>query len=547
MPSSEHHVAVLDKGGLLHSAQELALKEYFTLTLVHQVGESLLMDFKNHPVDIFLLVLEVAKEGESLLALRAIKQLYPEIPLLIATAISMEEVDRLIPYSLMGVLPLDWHLERLLEMLKAHEAVIKVYAKKVRQRWENRQAAVSIEESIERFFSITQERLGAFECDSKRSKRLNYAIMKRFIHTAHNNFIELDPGLQANRPLLEAKERLDEALRLQMLLKRRLDASIERSYEEIFLKNQPLYQEIISQLEQTRYKIGICHQERGILTMQINAVRAEKRHKENKERQEELEATFKRLNRRYVDRVHELNELQKEYDRLQEQRQELWDRDFGEFVPIFKREAGKYERAYEALVDKLAYRFDRFLWIGARESKMVREHFARGMIEGVFSSKTYLEYYVNQLDGKVASSLNKQMIRYRHIMEEENAIHVALLGNVREDLIQIKAQLEGVDSYIHVEVYQPETLERFFQEVKKGRYEIVIMEDVMGRLLFTQLWNRLLKTLDPEAREPAKVLLVRHYKDPRRIRQKALHLKWQNVLIPPLRREKFKKLLLSLA
>ncbi|MGD9595208.1 hypothetical protein [Wolinella succinogenes] len=547
MTLKECNLIVLDKPRVLSSEQEVYLVDQFGLFFVHHSFESLLSGFKSHPIDMILVFLEALGGSESLSSLKAIKGMYPEIPILLATDIAPDEIDKAIPFALAGMLPVAWRGDRFSEVLKSQESFILRYAKKERDRRGDIAKELSIEESIARFFSHTKEKLAAFDLEAESGKRFNYPLMKRFIHTAYNNFIEIDPKIRSIRKLTEAKDRLSEALRLQILLKKRIDVSIEYNYEEVYLKNQPAYIEVTQKLEQTLHKMAVYRKEMGILTSQMERFKEEMKHASDPSKKMEAEQSFKNANRRYVDRMHEIKQMQESLGVMEATKEEIWKRDFEAFVEVFKEEAGKYEREYEELVDALAYRFDRFLWIAARESRLVREYFEKGMIEGVFSSKTYLEYYVKHLDKNLSSKANRELIRYRHKMEEENAIRVALVGNVTEDLLQDKRRLEATDGYIRVSLYVPQTLENFFEEAKEGKYEIVMMEDVVGRWLFFHLWKRLKESLVDSSFLPKRVLLVRHYKDPNRIREKALSMRWENILTPPITREKLKALLLSIA
>lgn len=215
MTLKECNLIVLDKPRALSSEQEVYLVDQFGLFFVHHSFESLLSGFKSHPMDMILLVLEALGGSESLSALKAVKGMYPEIPILLATDIAPDEIDKSIPFALAGMLPVAWQGDRFSEVLRSQESSILRYAKKERERRGDAPQELGLEESIARFFSHTKEKLAAFDLEAESGKRFNYPLMKRFIHTAYNNFIEVDPKIRSIRKLTEAKDRLSEALRLQ--------------------------------------------------------------------------------------------------------------------------------------------------------------------------------------------------------------------------------------------------------------------------------------------------------------------------------------------
>ena len=60
----------------------------------------------------------------------------------------------------------------------------------------------------------------------------------------------------------------------------------------------------------------------------------------------------------------------------------------------------------------LAYRFDKELWRSAKRSKPVQKFFIEARIEGLYSSKTYMKYYINKLDIKKAGENTVKLMRY---------------------------------------------------------------------------------------------------------------------------------------
>jgi len=544
----ECHLVVLDPSKLIKPHQEIYLVDQFGLSFIYDSGKKLFEGLRSHPMDVLLLFLGDGANKEALETLCTLKEQNPDLPLIIATQEGTAELDKILSFSSMGYLPLEWDEDRLAGFLKTQGRMITCYALKASKERGLGIEERSVEEAIAHFFAQAKERLGVFEFRHEESKELDYSLMKRFIHTAYNNFIEIDPKIQGLKKLSEAKERFSEALGIQYRLQRRIGSSIAYNYEEIFLKSQPLYIDTLRALQQSIHKITLYQKEIGILSAQMDRIKLEQKGAGiEPESREDLERSFKNVNRRYIDRVHEVKRLQEELGALEKRREELWERDFDNFVRIFREEAGKYEKEANALVNRLAYRFDRILWIAARESRFVRGYFAQGMIEGVFSSKTYLDYYVKQLDKSLYSEFNHRLISYRQKMEEENAIRVALLGNVMEDLAQEGRQMEEIDSYIRVEVFTASTLERFFTKLQEGRFEIIVMEDVVGRSLFTQLHEQIQERIAPGLCAPKKVVIARHAKEPSRIRQKAMKLRFDGVLIVPVTREKIKNLLLSIA
>jgi hypothetical protein len=108
------------------------------------------------------------------------------------------------------------------------------------------------------------------------------------------------------------------------------------------------------------------------------------------------------------------------------------------FIKSFTSLAHDYELLLLQILGAQSYIFDRMLWEKAKKSRVIKRFFSEAQIDGEFSSKTYLKYYLNTLDKEKASQEQRGLFKlYAYLKTLEDYTAVILLDDV-DELLELK-------------------------------------------------------------------------------------------------------------
>lgn len=324
-------------------------------------------------------------------------------------------------------------------------------------------------------------------------ERMDYQLMKRFIFTAHNNLVEMDLSIQQSR-VIQPLEELTRLKKWYEELERFLEKPVEVIAEALFFQKQEGFGGVRKDME-ARIELVKSHKNRAeISKRQLTLLKNQLQElpKGSKAYQEKLEK-YKRGNGEYVDRIHEISKLKTEIEKLYGAIETFKKEQTTAFVSLFLEEARQAKGRMLETLDKLAYRFDTVLWEVARESPVIRRFFSDAKIEGSFSSKTYLRYFINQLDEDNLSDELQRLKELSEYLEKVNTKSVFVLVADSEEAMEIKAQVERVDKDFRVTAAAG--VDRIEIELRQGRRIDLLIVDYdlryrNGLDLVRELWKR---------------------------------------------------------
>jgi hypothetical protein len=85
------------------------------------------------------------------------------------------------------------------------------------------------------------------------------------------------------------------------------------------------------------------------------------------------------------------------------------------FKNFFEKESRILKKILEKEMNILGYQFDTLLWENAKESKDIHKFFEEAKIEGSYSTKTFMKYYLKTLNVYKMNDKNQQLLE---IMDE---------------------------------------------------------------------------------------------------------------------------------
>ena len=272
-----------------------------------------------------------------------------------------------------------------------------------------------------------------FYDDRPDNENLNFLGMKRFIFTAYNNLYDLDPNF-FDEELKNLKDDLNQIHLIQDDLFKKT-SQIKSAFETIFLNKQKEYLIILKAFENIKQevndlKIDIYSMGSKLKDEKKQLLKLSKKNEQYKE----LSLQIKKTAGFEVDLIHKQSILKEENNYLYDLLISFKKQYNLIFVKEFKKSAIILDKEFLKILDAKAYDLDYRLWVKAKKSKNVREFFAKSKIDGNYSSKTYLKYYLKHIDSNVETSedINKLQELLTYLQSVTEKYILILMNNINE-------------------------------------------------------------------------------------------------------------------
>jgi hypothetical protein len=256
---------------------------------------------------------------------------------------------------------------------------------------------------------IEEEIMFAMEAGLKEAN-IDYFGLRRFLTTALKTMCELDENIMSG--LLDRLNKdLDNLFKYydQFQSKNKISKII---FETDFLPKVPMYVELNKELEETRNKKSMFETKMKSAEAKIKAYDEKGKDKLNEAELKE----YKMYKKQNADCVHHFAENRDKEAVLFEELQKLSDLLQNAFLPRFAQRRDAILVDLKEIINKKSYYLDKSLWYYSAESQPILKFFETSDIKGDFSLKTYLGYYLKNVD--MSKSKNNEWHQYLHdIME----------------------------------------------------------------------------------------------------------------------------------
>jgi len=456
------------------SLLESLFNDYFDITTF----EDSIRIFKDEFIDLLLIDIDYT-EANGLKFLQVIKQKVPDFPVLVFSRFDRKDVlDKLHDIKTDGIIKTPYEAHELEDKIRQiSDKIIEFAENREDRKKEAEGKALSVDEAIDHFFKRFNDELRKNNY-GRNAKKLNFAIMKTFLYTAYNNFNDFDSKFD-DQQLKLTKRNLEKAIKLKRDLERKIGSSLEDNYELIFLNQQAEYIHLKNEFEEAKRKIQKYRDSLGLLTRQIEESKEKVKMLKPSPERNDVEKILKEANKKHVDRVHQIAELKNLIDALDEKIDAYKARHFDEFKTTFLKKTDTIKADMEESLDYAAFAFDKEIWRRAKQSRPVRDFFTESKIEGLFSSKTYLEYCSGNIDGGITSEQNKKILKYLKELNKTNRIEVALIGTITEDINHHKQIIQKIDPMIHVTGFLDP--EKAIRQHKTSDFALVVVNEMVGK------------------------------------------------------------------
>ncbi len=272
-----------------------------------------------------------------------------------------------------------------------------------------------IADALEAYYKPVESAIGQPPDIVKTKEQIDYFLSKRFLLTAYNNLKSFDSSLHDHTLVIS---KIGEIRKLEKAYHTSIDKLDvpQIAFESIFLRIQPEYQQYLKDKGRCNFRISI-------LTTQLNEVLPEIESREfelqqldksEKEKRKQIEHELKVLRGASSDAAHERATLREELNDMQDVKAIFTEKYFKDFITELGKSGEVYKKIIKKILDYKAFELDEIIWRNASKSKLIREYFTESGIKGTYSTTTYLDYYLKNLDnkklGEEATELSKLLV-----------------------------------------------------------------------------------------------------------------------------------------
>jgi hypothetical protein len=259
----------------------------------------------------------------------------------------------------------------------------------------------------DRFFSnelsVAQKELDFIYDNGFKKPEIDYIKIYRFLITAYNHLKTIDPRItdELLMKIYQDVERIHAYL-IEFMKKIKMHRSI---YENDFLPSVPEYRTLqndvtITEAMKKRFQSIAASTERELATLAPPKT------------PEEI-AYQKTLRGRNVDAIDGLAKAKEKLLTVSQQLKELESLMKDQFYKQFNEYATSIRDGLCEVLHTKGYYFDKLLWENAANSQLIQKSFRQAQIEGDYSTKTFIRYYLRNID------INKSNTSDWHIYLQE--------------------------------------------------------------------------------------------------------------------------------
>ena len=240
-------------------------------------------------------------------------------------------------------------------------------------------------------FVVAEKELDFLDTNQlENATNVDYLMMKRFIFTAYNNLLEMDMKFSEGLVAKMFKDINNLTDYYNSFLKKIKISNL--IYQRDFLDSVKEYKELEKDKENTNSKVNSFKRIVSVTQNELNDIAAKNIDVPIKK--------LKELKKRNVDAIYNLGKAKehlevvaKNLSNLEMQMKEIFFKHFKIYVEDLKG-------AFTEIINTKFYYFEHIMWNYAEQTIGVRKFFEKAGIKGDYSTKTYLEYYLKNIDIK---------------------------------------------------------------------------------------------------------------------------------------------------
>ena len=340
----------------------------------------------------------------------------------------------------------------------------------------NIQENVSLDYCLEEFFRKFKKIALKYRDIANSTKTLPYKKIKRFLFTAYNNLLELDSQINDTR-LREVKNSLDEIEYHYDKLKNETKNPLYIILEKLVLSKQKNYQILKKRFEDNKILITENTKTTNLLELKIEKLKNEllEYNPKSQEYAEKL-SILKLYKRKYVDLIDETQNLKEDNSKIVDDISQFENVYKSIFEKFFNKEVSIILRILTKEMNALSYQFDTILWENAKISKPIQKFFEKAKIEGSYSTKTFMKYYLKNLN---TEKMNTKDVELVEIFNELKVFskNIIIYDRNKNTAREISLYIENLDHDNNVKIF--DSIKEFVSYIKENssNIDIIIAEN----------------------------------------------------------------------
>ena len=245
-----------------------------------------------------------------------------------------------------------------------------------------------LKEYFEDIDHINDFNLNFIETNSLTEPKVNYIKLMRFIHTALNNLKSLDPEIldeflmKVNKDMNNLYEYYQEFIKTTKIGK--------IIYKRDFLENIKPYLDLVEDVTRTEAQKNGYY---GILKSTENEIKAM-----GQPKGDVAIRKYKGLKKRYVDAVSNYADAKDLLLKLNRALIKLEEDAADEFYSQFEYVRDYFITSLEKIINIKTFYLEKTLWFKAKQSQAIQNFFDRSQIKGDYSTKTFIQYYLKNIN-----------------------------------------------------------------------------------------------------------------------------------------------------
>lgn len=245
-----------------------------------------------------------------------------------------------------------------------------------------------IQEYFEDIANITKFHINFIEKNELSEPEIEYIKLLRFITTAINNLKALDPEIMDDF-MLKVYNDMKTLHELYIDFQKRTKVG-KIVYRRDFLEGIKPYRDLVENINRLE---GLKNSYYSIIQSTENELSAMKKPKGDAQI-----AKYKQLKRRNVDAISNYADAKQELVRLNRALIQLENDAADEFFSQFENTRDYYIKSLEKILSIKILYLDKVLWFKAQNSSPIQAFFERAMIKGDYSTKTFIQYYLKNVN-----------------------------------------------------------------------------------------------------------------------------------------------------
>ncbi len=311
---------------------------------------------------------------------------------------------------------------------------------------------VSLNKCIEDFFDKYKNIAQKYKYLLDEKKSIPFKKVKRFLFTAYNNLVEIDPQIN-DKHLKEVKTILNDIDYNYDSLTQISKNPIYTNLEKIVLNKQENYVITKKRFEKNKELSVETTKNANLLEPKIEKLSNSLKNLSQKSPQyKEIEEKLKILKRKYVDLIDFAQTLKEENSKIIDSIKEFENFYKDLFEKFFKKESKIILKILENELNKAAYKFDTLLWENAKKSQTIQHFFNEAKIEGSYSTKTFMKYYLKSLNNNKINDKDKELLE---VFEELKSLskNIVIYDANRNRAREFATYAENLDHDCDVKIF----------------------------------------------------------------------------------------------